>query len=509
MRIKISEGEYWWGGIINEGYHMPISAQDTMVLDFRDSNVPDQVMPLMLSNRGRYIWGDNAYTAIIDNGVINIEQEVEVWEGGQNLREAYLEAMKRHFRFSERIPKDIFFKSPQYNTWIELGYEQNEAGILKYAETIVNKGYPVGILMIDEGWAEDYGRFEFKKGEFPNPKEMVKKLHAMGFVVMLWITPYISPDSACFRELEKEGMLLKDNMGNIAIRRWWNGLSAVLDLSNPETLDWFEQKLDWLMEKYSIDGFKFDGGDPNMYRDNDDNCGHIDALEQTLRYNTLGKKYAIHEFRAAWKGGGQSLIVRLSDKKHSWNHSGLNMLLPNSILQGLMGYAFSCPDMIGGGEINDKEKMDTQMDEELFVRYAQAAALCPMMQFSTAPWRVLSPDNQIIVQNAAKLHNTMEKYILEYVRKTVETGEPIMRHMAYEFPDENFECIQDQFMLGEDIMVAPVLQKGQKIRTVVLPKGIWIDDRGEKWEGSQIINIEVPLDRVPYFKKISIVSHCL
>ena len=87
-----------------------------------------------------------------------------------------------------------------------------------------------------------------------------------------------------------------------------------------------------------------------------------------------------------WKMGGQPLGERLSDKAHSW--TDLRKLIPDMTLEGLMGYPFSCPDMIGGGEFTSFLP-GTTIDQELIVRSAQCQALMPMMQFSVAPWRVL------------------------------------------------------------------------------------------------------------------------
>ena len=89
-------------------------------------------------------------------------------------------------------------------------YDQNEVDILKYAQDIIDKGFPPGVLMIDDNWQEDYGKWEFSTLRFKDPKAMIDKLHAMGFKVMLWICPFISPDSEVFRYLAKEGMLLLD-----------------------------------------------------------------------------------------------------------------------------------------------------------------------------------------------------------------------------------------------------------------------------------------------------------
>lgn len=501
MQIQIMEQEYWWAGIVEDGAKMPFSVDSVATVDFYNIETSNQVEPLLLSSKGRYLKSDKPFKAQFINGEIKIDQEIPLKEGYENLKGAYLAAMKKYFSEDAAKLDADFFTLPQYNTWIELMYNQTQEGIMSYAKGILEHELPPGILMIDEGWAEDYGRFDFRKGAFPDPQKMIEELHEMGFRIMLWITPYISPDSAAFREIHSKGYLLKDHTGEVAIRKWWNGYSAVLDLTNPSTVEWFYAKLNSIMTTYRVDGFKFDGGDPYMYRDDDQAFQTVSAFDHTRIYGEFGLKFPLNEFRAGYRLGGQPLVMRLADKSHNWTGNGLNMLIPNSLIQGLTGCVYHCPDMIGGGEYSSFLD-ESKLDQELVVRYAQAAALCPMMQFSVAPWRILSKENCKLVIQAAELHQQFGAYIQDMSEYAYHTGEPIMRHMEYEFPKEGFEKILDQFMLGDKYLVAPVILKGQRERTVKLPAGQWKDEQGKLYEGGQIIRIEAELSRLPWFEKI-------
>ena len=144
---------------------------------------------------------------------------------------------------------------------------------------------------------------------------------------------------------------------------------------------------------------------------------------------------------------------------------------------------------------------DKKLDEELIVRSCQIHALMPMMQFSVAPWRVLSKENMEICSRYARLHEQMGDYILECARNSAQTGEPIVRNMEYAYPHQGFEECKDQFMLGSRFLVAPMVKKGT-VREVWLPKGIWRDDQGKKIRGPKSLTIEVPLDRLPYYERI-------
>jgi alpha-glucosidase len=331
----------------------------------------------------------------------------------------------------------------------------------------------------------------------------------MGFKVMVWICPFISPDSEVFRYLAREGMLLLDTektqnilwantQNKAAILRWWNGASACLDLSNPKTKKWFTERLNVLVEEYGVDGFKFDAGDAGFYTGNVVSFKESIPNDHTAWFAELGLQYPLNEYRASWKMAGLPLVQRLRDKAHNWED--LQKLIPDQMSQSVMGYTYTCPDMIGGGEYQSFLQAST-IDQELVVRSAQVHALMPMMQFSVAPWRVLSKENEAICLEMAKLHLKMGPKILELARHASKSGEPIVKPMALAFPEGGFETIKNQFMLGDDILVAPVVEKGVRSRKVVFPEGKWKGDDGNTYTGGKTVEIKVPIERLPYFTK--------
>jgi alpha-glucosidase len=377
-------------------------------------------------------------------------------------------------------------------------YDQNQAGILNYAKGIKDHGFPPGVLMIDDNWQEDYGKWDFNKGRFCDPKAMISTLHAAGFKVMLWVCPFVSPDCDICRDLARRNLLMKDAAGLPAIVRWWNGASALLDFSNPEAVDWFRTRLDYLQSTYQVDGFKFDAGDSGFYN-GVTAFQSVSPNEQTELHGKIGLHYPLNEFRAMWKMGGQPLVERLSDKSHSWED--LKKLVPDMILEGLMGYPFSCPDMIGGGEFTSFLPGST-IDQDLIVRSAQCQALMPMMQFSVAPWRVLDAAHLQAVLKAVKVREEHMEYILKLVRQSALTGEPIVRSMEYVFPHQGYDHVKDQFMLGDCILVAPVLEKDVSRREVTLPAGSWKGFNGKRYEGPARISCAVANDELCYLERV-------
>ena len=142
------------------------------------------------------------------------------------------------------------------------------------------------------------------------------------------------------------------------------------------------------------------------------------------------------------------------------------------------------------------------LDKELFVRYAQASALLPMMQFSALPSCLEDEKSVSCIKEAARLHESFGEYIVELAEKTSLCGEPIVRHLAYEFPEEGFEKTSDMFMLGDRFLVAPVLKKGEKEKTVRLPNGKWKDTENKIFEGGREHTFSVDIDTVLYFEKL-------
>ena len=473
-------------------------------------------MPLFLSSKGRYIWCETPMVVHIEHGEISLSARSEIFlcDGGNNLRDAYLTASQKHFPFSGKIPPSKFFTTAQYNTWMELDYHQSQEGVLEYARGLIKNGYEPGVLMIDEGWHGRYGTWEFDRKKFPDPRAMVDELHAMGFIVMLWIVPLVSPDGMDFviatepsrKHLRGGGgdktYFLRTDDGNVAIVRWWNGYSAILNLCCEDDREFLDSKLQNLMQTYGVDGFKFDGGNIYMY-----NAANIvngtqtkyTADELNIAWNEFGTRYEYHEYKDTFKGGGKAVIQRLQDRNHSWTNYGLNTIVSSALLQGLIGHPFICPDMVGGGEWSYNYVPGFQCDQELFVRMAQCSALFPMIQYSWAPWRLLDQKHGALSLEAAQLHKKYADYIMKLVQDAAVSGEPILRHMEYEFPHCGYEEIVDQYLLGAEILVAPILEQGMVKRNVVLPEGKWTFCDGTTFEGGQTIEVDAPIEVLPYF----------
>lgn len=504
--IPLQAGEKIWSGAIKEGHKMPFATG--YKFDFYANNMYNQIQPLLLSNKGLWVWSEEPFAFEVQSNQLEISNskgEIKFGRAGNNLYGARNYAAATFFPASGKMPDELLFSQPQYNTWIELTYNHNQEDILKYARAIIDNGFSPGVLMIDDTWQEDYGLWRFHPGRFPDPKKMMDELHRMGFKVMLWMCPFVSADQAVIvREIMKgKGFLMQksspqttwETAEHPAIIPWWNGYSALLDFTNPAAVAWFNKELDYLVNEYKVDGFKLDAGDMDFYPVTALSMTPASPNRHSELYAQFGLRFPLNEYRACWKMGGQPIAQRLHDKNHTWED--VQKLIPHMLTEGLVGYTFSCPDMIGGGDYTSFLDLKS-FDQDLVVRSAQIHALMPMMQFSVAPWRILDTEHMNAIKKAVKIREKFTPVIMDLAKQSARTGAPIISSMEYSFPGQGYESVLDQFMLGNNILVAPV-DKKETSRRVILPKGKWLADDGKIYKGGTSYQIEVPIDRLPYF----------
>ena len=530
--VQMRPGEHWWGVCNNFGREMPFTEKTVFSCDLRKDNYSHQSLSFLCSDSGRAVWCAEPVGVKIADGKIRLESdkgEIVIKEdAGQNLAETFRYGSKNWFPPTGEEPELLYFSAPQYNTWIELTYHQNEKDILAYAKSMLDHGLQPGIFMIDDTWQHGYGEWYFDARRFADPKGMMDKLHAMGFKVLLWMCPFVSMDTPAYRRIafgsnpddvkgypEKGGFLVssrKNAWGGVpppAPIRWWNGTSALLDFTHPNAVAWFTEQLDRLARDYGADGFKFDGGGVPFYA----GCVGVEGgspkmfahdpsvtpAAQSALYGTFALKYKGSEYRNAFGYAGKPVIMRLHDKAHKWE--ALRRLVPDMLAAGFVGCPFICPDMIGGGSWT-AFLPGAPFDPELFIRSAQVHALCPMMQISASPWRVLPVEHQRLFSAVAALRQKFAPRFVALAKESARTGEPMMRNLEYCFPGKGYADIKDEFMMGDNLLVAPVLEKGVASRKVVLPPGKWKADDGQTYVGPTTVDVIAPISRLPYFERM-------
>ncbi|AVM42673.1 glycoside hydrolase family 31 protein [Fastidiosipila sanguinis] len=504
QEFKFLEEEHWYGGYVNDGIEQPYTSNSDCKVDLSFNDGSNQMVDFFISNKGRLLYKQNNELEFIvefSNGTILASDSAELLANTneQTLATAYALAKEKCFSKQDIKLAKEFFETPIYNSWIELTFNQNQKDIIRYAKDNIKYSMPAGILMIDDGWSDYYGKWKFSVEKFPKPQEMINELNSLGYKIMLWICPFITADTFEYRELAKKDFLLKDSQGEIYISNWWNGHSAVLDLLNKDAKKWLETQLEALIEDLGVAGFKFDAGDIRYYPHS--NTDEIQAsIEQSNAWRDLCSEYSFNELRAATNAAGMNIMERLADKDHSWDNKGIASLIPNSITASMMGHTYSSPDMIGGGEYLHFYNVDS-LDEEIFVRWAQIAAFMPVMQFSAAPYRVLSENNQARINKAINLRLELKDYIMEIVETSFKEKSPIVAPIEFYYPEIK-EKLYDQFCFGKDLIIAPITTANTNKREVFLPRGKW-----ENFNTKEIIDIEqgkfvASSDDLPIYKQI-------
>ncbi len=294
-KFKIAEDEYWYPGVVNDGYLFPLGKESKYKIDFAANDTFNQITPVLLSTKGRYVYADHGKVEFSD-GIISVDGTVDYAEGYGTLKGAYNAVAVKYYDIRP-LPSEMKQVQYQYCTWMALKKDHNQKAVLEYARKLVDCGFPPGLLIIDDSWQRDLGDWEFND-RFEDPGKMIDELHKMGFKVSLWVVPYVSFNASNIDGLAKEGLLMKNVDGSLFVAHSWLGESAVFDLENPQSVDWLSTKFDSLRDRYGVDGFKFDGGDEAFIR----GSGR-DNVKQNEIWCTF-YDCPIIELRSAYKTGG-------------------------------------------------------------------------------------------------------------------------------------------------------------------------------------------------------------
>ncbi|KAF6018924.1 KIAA1161 [Bugula neritina] len=220
-------------------------------------------------------------------------------------------------------------------------------------------------------------------------------------------------------------------------------------------------------------------------------------VQVAVKADSLGRR---QEVRVGCATQEAPILVRMLDRRSRWGiDNGLKTVIPTALTFGLLGYPFVLPDMIGGNAYEGVE-----VEQELFVRWLQVNIFLPAIQFSIPPWQF----DERTVNYTIEMLNIRESKssVFDQVsQEAVDFGWPMVRPLWWIAPnDSNCFTIDDEFLLGNDILVAPIVEKGARSRDIYLPNGKWQDmmNNREVQGGKWYREFDANLWELPYFLKV-------
>ena len=477
----------WYGHGFNHDQAWPL--EEITNDKFAVNNIQS---PLWMNSNGQAFLADT--NAALQVKFKSKEQLEILCEKDFNLR--YFEAdnlaqlwqkLKNELGWQRPQIKDSLMGDAFFCTWTQYPRAINQERILEMAQEIRQYDYPCSTIVIDDRWESCFGELEFGN-DFPAPQKMLQQLHDMGFQVLLWVTPFVNCESKYYKELENQQVLVPHIEGEQAATfRWWGGTAGLVDLSRNSGKDWYKNKLLTLKEM-GVDGFKIDGGDAKympaqeIANWNLDPSAYSDLLLEIFEEIAPGNC----ESRAAWMSQNRNIIWRLGGKDSHWGEdNGLKALLNLSLHLSLCGYDALIPDMIPG-RVQTMNSDDPLVTDELMVRWTEISCFMPFVQFSYFPWNYCESTERVI-HGLAKVHKALEAYLAESAK---DHSAPLIRPLELAFPNSGYEKIGDQYLLGPDLMICPVLDPGHKQRKAIFPNSDFVD----AWTGNAMDAGEIIID---------------
>lgn len=410
---------------------------------------------------------------------------------------------QRTKRLRELVDTEVLLK-PIWSTWAKYKADINQDIVLDFAKAISDRGFEGSHLEIDDKWETCYGDLEFDSNKFPDPAGTVQKIKAMGFNVSIWIHPFTNLDCATFAEGASKGYFVKNiTSGQPLKTTWWNGDGGYLDTTNPEAVQSIVNRLKSLQDRFGIDSFKFDAGElhwmqPEFLFHNPEAMKRPNDF--STHYTEMASRFGKGvEVRVAYDSQNLPIFFRMLDKDSVWGYNnGLKSLIPVALLFSVSGYPFILPDMIGGNNYNSATPLP---DKELYIRWLQLNTFLPVLQFSLLPWDYDEATSNL-TQRYIQLHQKYVPLMISLGGEAIRTGNPVIRPLWWTDPiNQNSLMVDSEFLVGDDLLVAPVVEPGARSRDIYLPTGNWkgMIDGGVHNGPNWIRNYEVPLEELPYF----------
>jgi alpha-D-xyloside xylohydrolase len=393
-----------------------------------------------------------------------------------------------------------------FGTWMSSGFfADSQQATLDRARRLRADGIPSDVLHLDCYWQTPghWSDLAWDREAFPDPDAMLAELAGLGFRVCLWINPYLSHLSPAFAAAEEAGYLLRGPDGSAYVADVWHGshpASGIVDFTDPAATAWYQGLLRPLLAQ-GVAVFKTDfaeGVPADAVAANGMTGTELHNV-YTLLFNdaaaAVTREIAGHGMvwaRSSYLGGQRHSAQWSGDTTATYQ--AMASTLRGGLSHGLSGVPFWSHD--AGGFTGTPS-------DDLYVRWAQFAALSPLVRFhgttSRLPWN-FRPAAAAAATEALRLRYRLMPYLYSAAVASARTGVPMMRAVLFDAPDDPAAWTADlEYLLGPDLLVAPMVT-AEPARQVYFPGGRWVDHAtGEMVEGGRYHRVFAPLDRIPLY----------
>ncbi|MDQ4002322.1 MAG: alpha-xylosidase [Actinomycetota bacterium] len=375
-----------------------------------------------------------------------------------------------------------------FGLWMGRESYYSEDEVRDVAKRLREHRVPSDVIHLDVGWFEVPHRcdFEFSKSRFTNPSKMISDLKEQGFYLSLWQLPYLNPKNPLHWPAIEEGYVVLTATGDPPAD------DAILDMSNPKAVQWYQQKLARLLEM-GVGFFVADFGEAaslsGIYAQR--KSGFREHNLYPLRYNKAVAEITekvtgnrIMWARSAWAGSQRYPVHWGGDAENT--DGAMSATIRGGLSLGLCGFSF-WGHFIGG--------FAYQSPKTLYRRWLAFAMLSSHACCNGAPPKEPWEYDEGFVEEfrrIVELKYRLMPYVYAQARLCSQEGYPMLRTLFFGYPEDPTSwLVEDEYMFGEDILVAPLMEDVPE-RNVYLPPGLWIDyQSGQRYEGARWHRIKV------------------
>jgi hypothetical protein len=491
LRVRLVDGEALWGlGERFDSLSMRGRTMETWIADaWGGGNRSYICAPFLISSAGYGLFVNCTGKVKFDCGAASTnELRIDIPEGGLDVfvfhgtpREILAEYTKLVGR-PEPVPDWVF------EPWISRNSYLSEYDVDRVIDRMETNGLKAGAVVL-EAWAESLQNFRFEQGRYPEPKKWIEKLHQRGYHVVCWETPSLWDSASTYLDAKTNGLLVLNADGS-ELRVDWLENAVKVDFRKQAARAWW-QNLHEPLIAMGVDGFKTDGGErmPDSWFHNLHPYYYQHAvLDAFKEQGKVGMTFA----RSGTAPCAGNSTFWGGDQSSSWND--FPRVVRAGLSAALSGFPYWGHDI--GGYSGTPPK-------NLYIRWLELGAFSPIMQLhGTTPREPWYYDDETvrIAKYYFNLRWALQDYLHAAAKRARVEGVPMWRPLLYEFPNDSATYnIDDEFFLGDDLLVAPVLTEFGE-RNVYLPRGDWVNVwTKEGISGPKTVTVRPKLAEIPVF----------